>query len=152
MHPVVTRSSSFFELGAAQNVHILFVGVSSEFLSFSSHMLFLVAVFSLLLVPTTSDLQDLVNNRMFSCIADVEFCRAHSPNLKLNIWNHVFSKLYTRLDELLRPGPSSEMENKEEEREEENMEDEGVVVEVYDSENKVFKLRATFDLRPILLN
>ena len=64
------------------------------------------ALLTVSLLPATADLQDLINNRMYSCVRDIAFCRRHSPNLRNNIWNFAFSKLYSGLykDTLPKPG------------------------------------------------
>merc|ERR1739848_576769 len=92
-------------------------------------MCLVVVIWCWFLVPGAADLQDLVNSRMFSCVRDVAFCRAHSPNLRNNIWNFVFSKLYTPDSNLYTHGPAPRFQEKEEEA------DEGVEVEVYDSDD-----------------
>ena len=92
-------------------------------------MWLLVVVWCWVLVPVAADLQDLVNNRMFSCVRDVDFCRRYSPNLRNNIWNFAFSKLYTPDTNLRTQGSPPQFQEKEEE------EEDGVEVEVYDSDH-----------------
>ena len=93
-------------------------------------MLLLVTLLSVSLLPVSGDLQDLINNRMYSCIRDIAFCRRHSPNLRNNIWNFAFSHLYTGLykDTLPKPdislvGRKDEEEEKEDKEEDKKDED-----------------------------
>ena len=78
-------------------------------------MLLLVTLLSVSLLPATADLQDLINNRMYSCVRDIAFCRRHSPNLRNNIWNFAFSKLYSGLYKDTLPKPDKTVVAKKEE-------------------------------------
>ena len=75
-------------------------------------MLLLVALLRVSLLPATADLQDLINNKMYSCVRDIAFCRRHSPNLRNNIWNFAFSKLYSGLYKDTLPKPDKNIVEK----------------------------------------
>lgn len=63
-------------------------------------MLLFVLVLSCWTSGVHGDLQDFINNRMYSCVRDVEYCRRHSPNHRINIWNWVFDKLYIPFEDI----------------------------------------------------
>ena len=57
----------------------------------SFHLLLL----ALLNCGNSTSTQAFIHSRTSSCVADIPFCRFHSPNIHANLWDWVFRELYT---------------------------------------------------------